>query len=568
MRKSSVIFLVFVVFLFTAPAAFAQEEGFFALGFSNILKALSNKSVAVGFMILFFGLVIYGAIAAGLKASPFGGAGNLDKNGKIVAVAFTGLLLAGTFFLRNNAMKLLESMANIMGWFFALIFSLIIYVAVRWMFKQQGYQSDLAGNKIHDIVAWLAGWSSLLAFGTLLQNKSIMSVAWIFITFGTIGYLFMGHKYSKKPDVQAGRTTETIETAQQGAIQAGEKAQADLQKSEQVGKQADAAQKEVEDELAKARKEAAAVTAPEDRRKAMAALTEAVKAEKKLGELEEEEIKTVEKAIDDMKSMERQLEHRLRGLEQANSAISAEPGNEEQKRHIKTLLDESRLMSQSIGKTVQDIEARFSRLKNTIMNNISKIKTLHENILNREKKLEKATPEEVRTIKRRIREMEVEQDKLINENLESRKALEQLRANIQRYIADIQEHLKKELPQIKKVEEEEVESSFTIIESKQKYEEAIKAGIKSGSALEDLAINDKQGFFAQTKVNYYHEALKKLKDKKITFNLGARGRVFAFIDEFERLEAGTVPLYNIQGGKKSQRFTYKIDEMSDIKFEE
>jgi hypothetical protein len=312
--------LVSVMILLFAPAVNAQDENIFVLGVKLIVAGLEHPTVSVGLTLIMFFFIIFGSVASGLRASPmFGGKGELDKQGKMVALAFSGILILGTFFIRKNTLALLTRISEHMPWFFALITSLLLFMGVRSMFGRiSGEQPTQMGFRIQSLVAWIVAVSWFMLFVSARDyNVSIKGGIWGAVMAATIAYFFITHNIAGQPQHMAGNASRALRTAGE---QAGS-AQRALDAAVQAGRNAEHQAAQAAQNAPAAQAQAQAATTAPQVQQAAENLKDVIKKVKRAIDEQNKQMAIIESALGSMRNIMAQLDNFQNAMNQWQAAL-------------------------------------------------------------------------------------------------------------------------------------------------------------------------------------------------------------------------------------------------------
>jgi ElaB/YqjD/DUF883 family membrane-anchored ribosome-binding protein len=150
-------------------------EGFNRM-FGWVPQFLESKTAVLGMMVFLLFFLLYGVISSALRKTPLFGGQQLDRTGKTVALSLSGIVVLSVFFVRNNAVEFAKTLAGAMNGFFALLFSGLVFLALKFTFKSEQY-GELAGTKWEDVIAFIGFILSLRMFASLMEDSALKATA-------------------------------------------------------------------------------------------------------------------------------------------------------------------------------------------------------------------------------------------------------------------------------------------------------------------------------------------------------------------------------------------------------
>ncbi|MBW3016885.1 hypothetical protein KY316_00805 [Candidatus Woesearchaeota archaeon] len=192
MKKSYYVLAVVLVSLLSLPVVIAAQDyadfGSIAYVFGGIEKFLQNKTAVFGLMFFLLFFLLYGVFYTALKKSPlFGGKdAPLDRPGKVAVLSLSGIVLLSLFLVRNNALQFATNLATAMNGFFALMISALVYLGVKFSFKEAD-MGEVSGTKWSDVIAFVAFVLSLRMFASLMDEGLIKDIAVVAVYIALLG---------------------------------------------------------------------------------------------------------------------------------------------------------------------------------------------------------------------------------------------------------------------------------------------------------------------------------------------------------------------------------------------
>ena len=172
--------LVPIFLLLALPLVSAQEFDLPNLvkdifGDKGLWGLIQSPQVVFGITFILLFMLFYAIFAAALRmVTIFKDGDNLSKNGKIVALAFSGLTNFSIFFFKGNKgmEEILVDVLGSFGIFGGLVLGLVVFLIIFMGFRDM----DIGGRSLVGLVA--AGLAMILV-GALLTMPNVMGIGWL-----------------------------------------------------------------------------------------------------------------------------------------------------------------------------------------------------------------------------------------------------------------------------------------------------------------------------------------------------------------------------------------------------
>jgi hypothetical protein len=568
MRLTSFL-TVLALILLSVPSVYAASKtdtGAFGEGFQTILTGLQNENVAVGLFVFLLGIVLYGAIASSLKASPlFGGQGELDKLGKVVSLGLTGIFILSSFFFRKNAIKFIYDLANRMSFIFALLFSILVYISVRWMFKSQN-QGEVLGSKIESLASWVSAWACMLLFATAWGSTSLMSFSWLFLTIGTFVLMLFNYNSSTANRPYADIGGAAFDTANAGTQAA--RAVAAGHNAANAAQQASASAAQVTNSLDDIGQAVRSPITDADRKPLMDQVREEIEDMNKTKKDEKQALKLLEDAIASIKKIKQDLvdqDKKLKDLE-----VQKMP--QDLKKKVTDIRGETQELISGLDIGIPDAEKSKNDFSSQIDSNQKSINEKEQALMGKVNELSTAQGERIGVLKQEISGIVIQKKKLVEANNALMVHIEKTSEQVVNFAKVIQSHIPKIAQleqQVKQKLEEERKRRAGGMDPDKLYEGAIKAkGRFSGHCLTTLAELDKKDFFYGEKENLYQKALDVLKTKKVKFKTSSSTSSFGFIFGSHKKYTlnGSIFIYTNPSQPLDKSHCFQLTQQNELEF--
>ncbi|MBW3012739.1 hypothetical protein KY340_00895 [Candidatus Woesearchaeota archaeon] len=165
-RKTSIILVLFtVIFLLIIPFAAAQQDVFTkTLGAVHTL--MENKPLMFAMLFFLFFFLLYAIFALGLSRSKaFADEGKLKKNGKIVALTLSGIVVLSVFFSAGPGQVLIR--AREIAHQFNILFAVFLAILICGIFRYLFDDVEIGGKNIRNFMTLFGLGFALIMFGTL-----------------------------------------------------------------------------------------------------------------------------------------------------------------------------------------------------------------------------------------------------------------------------------------------------------------------------------------------------------------------------------------------------------------
>lgn len=190
LRSKYVLISLFSLVFGVTSASAATGVSMLAGPFGQLFQMLRNQNIVYGLTFIFYFMLFYGIYAAALKFVPvFKNGDSLGHQGKVVAIALSGLTLLALFVLSKGSItQLLEQLLSPFGVFggllLAALFAGITYFGIR------------GGDPNSATFAWVATASAIgmILAGMILLKDNLMSWGFLILLISLPIALFANRK--------------------------------------------------------------------------------------------------------------------------------------------------------------------------------------------------------------------------------------------------------------------------------------------------------------------------------------------------------------------------------------